>query len=281
VTPADRRAQDARIAADDWPTPREAAYVYGAPGKSGSATGGNIPPTRPSVDPLTVSEEDRPVFRLPDGIRLRPLPPGGTYVWGYEAGFAAGRRIPRRTWLAVVAATVALVLAAFAVGRASAAPRAGSLPLPESSAGAQLGAPPEHPEGRRPGAAAVSIVAAPTGAIDAGAATGRNPKLTPSPEGIAGQATWWDTFGSGLYAAIRPDLGRKGQLAVVCGGQPFHCLTLPITTSCFCGGPGSDRLIDLSLDAFVDFAPPGVDRDGKPRQPGWQGVIRVTVQVLP
>lgn len=99
-------------------------------------------------------------------------------------------------------------------------------------------------------------------------------------DGIAGQATWWNSFGGGYYAAIRPDLGSKGDLAIVCGGWPFHCRSVEIITTCACLGPNSDRLIDLSLDTFVDFAPPGVDEDGKPRAPGWQGTIRVTLQVV-
>jgi hypothetical protein len=86
---------------------------------------------------------------------------------------------------------------------------------------------------------------------------------------IAGQATWWNSFGPGRYAAIRPDLGSKGDLAVVCGGKPFHCLTLPIITTCACLGPGSGRLIDLSLDAFAEFADPS------------RGVVRISLQVVP
>ena len=98
-------------------------------------------------------------------------------------------------------------------------------------------------------------------------ATATNPDLTPPPD-FTGQATWWDSFGPGLYAAIRPDLGRKGELAVVCGGARWHCLTLPIITTCACLGPGSDRLIDLSLDAFRSFAAPSA------------GIVHVTVTIL-
>ncbi len=114
-------------------------------------------------------------------------------------------------------------------------------------------------------------------AVTVPGATGTNPDLTPPPlptsphtnsGGIAGQATWWFSFGPGLYAAIRPDLGSKGDLAVVCGGAPFHCLTLPIITTCACLGPRSDRLIDLSRDAFASFADPS------------RGVIRITLSVI-
>lgn len=93
-------------------------------------------------------------------------------------------------------------------------------------------------------------------------------KPTPRPAGVSGQATWWFSFGHGLYAAIRPDLGTKGDLAIVCGGEPFHCLSLPVTTTCACLGPGSRRLIDLSKDAFESFADPSV------------GTIRVSLQVV-
>jgi hypothetical protein len=86
-------------------------------------------------------------------------------------------------------------------------------------------------------------------------------------DGISGTATWWYSFGPGLYAAIRPDLGHKGDLAIVCGGEPFHCQTLQILTTCACLGPNSARLIDLSRDAFASFADPSA------------GVIRITLQV--
>lgn len=86
--------------------------------------------------------------------------------------------------------------------------------------------------------------------------------------GLSGQATWWFSFGHGLYAALRPDLGTKGDLAIVCGGTPYHCLSLPVITSCLCLGRGSDRLIDLSRDAFESFADPSV------------GTVRIVLQVV-
>lgn len=89
-----------------------------------------------------------------------------------------------------------------------------------------------------------------------------------APDGIAGQATWWNSFGSGLYAALRPDLGSKGDLVIVCGGEPFHCVTAPVITSCACLGPNSDRLVDLSADLFREFAPLSA------------GVVRITLQVV-
>lgn len=124
----------------------------------------------------------------------------------------------------------------------------------------------------------------PSGGLDELGSTHANPAYTPEPErtppatrfvshgtpadGIGGQATWWASFGSGLYAAIRPDLGTKGDTAIVCGGSPWHCLTLPIITTCACLGPGSGRLIDLSIDAFASFADPSA------------GVTQVVVQVI-
>jgi hypothetical protein len=95
----------------------------------------------------------------------------------------------------------------------------------------------------------------------------RNPAYTAPPD-RSGTATWWNSWGPGLYAALRPDLGTKGDLAIVCGGKPWHCLTLPVITTCACLGPGSDRLIDLSLDAFRSFADPS------------RGVVRVVVTVV-
>ena len=118
----------------------------------------------------------------------------------------------------------------------------------------------------------------PSGSIDGGGVAYFKPTPRPTREpvpdtrtagGIRGQATWWDSFGGGLYAAIRPDLGSKGDLAIVCGGRPFRCLSIPIITTCACLGPRSHRLIDLSRDAFRAFAPPS------------RGVVSVLVQVVP
>lgn len=180
--------------------------------------------------------------------------------------------IERRWWLVFTLALVAVALAAgIAIGYSAPRPAAQAIPsgtpgasrtdsapltgVPLPSAGVHATAPSGTP---LPSESAMTIEVA----------TARNPRLTPPPEGIGGQATWWDSWGPGLYAAIRPDLGSKGDTAIVCGGQPFHCLTLPITTTCACLGPGSGRLIDLSLDAFRSFADPSA------------GVVHVTVQVI-
>lgn len=120
-------------------------------------------------------------------------------------------------------------------------------------------------DGRKPDPSANG--APPPAVIDLAGATGRNPAYTAPPD-FTGQATWWDSFGPGLYAAIRPDLGTKGDLAVVCGGTPWRCISVPIITTCLCKGPGSDRLIDLSKDAFSIFANPSL------------GVIHVVLSVV-
>lgn len=85
---------------------------------------------------------------------------------------------------------------------------------------------------------------------------------------ITGTASWWNSFGPGIYAALRPDLGSKGDLVIVCGGAPFHCVTAPVITSCKCLGPNSERLVDLSRDLFAEFADPS------------RGVVRITLQVV-
>lgn len=94
---------------------------------------------------------------------------------------------------------------------------------------------------------------------------------TPQPrivDGISGWATYWNSFGSGLYVALRPDLGSKGDLVIVCGGAPFHCKSAPVITSCACLGPNSERLVDLSRDLFAEFADPSA------------GVVRIVLQVI-
>lgn len=96
------------------------------------------------------------------------------------------------------------------------------------------------------------------------------PATNPGPiaNGLVGEATWWYSFGPGIYTALRPDLGSKGDLVIVCGGAPFHCRTAPVITSCACLGPNSERLVDLSRDLFAEFADPA------------RGVVRVVIQVI-
>lgn len=213
---------------------------------------------------------------------------GDIFLRGYQRGLAARPKTPRRTWLAIILATIALVLTAFTAGRAVAAPRSEPVIPSDAMLGvvqtdrAQTGAPDSTGSAVDNPTPAVTPAPRPTGGIDAAAACDRPCEtLAPVSHGtLAGQATWWNSFGSGLYAAIRPDLGSKGDLAIVCGGRPFHCLSIDIITTCACLGPGSGRLIDLSLDAFVALLPPGLDAEGRPRTPGWQGVQQVTLQVV-
>lgn len=240
------------------------------------------------------------------------------FVAGFIRGLGRRPKVRRQAWAAVIAATMAIALAAFQAGRLSAAPRpAHVIPSAPLGGGSEMdpertGAPsvreavdpgdgnhdacssePASCEAVMTGGAPFDPssfppigfgVPDPSTGLDGPACSG--PCETPPPRtvsrgtGIGGQATWWNSFGSGYYAAIRPDLGHKGDLAVVCGGDPFHCRTVEIITTCLCLGPGSGRLIDLSLDTFVDFAPPGIDRHHRPRTPGWQGTIHVVVQVI-
>lgn len=73
---------------------------------------------------------------------------------------------------------------------------------------------------------------------------------------VTGQASWWATFGTWAYAAMRPDLHvRNGTLVRVCAGSRCYPRLVEIITSCACEGPGSGRIIDLSAGVFAYFAP--------------------------
>lgn len=237
------------------------------------------------------------------------------YVRGYIAGLGSPYRRPRppvRVWIAVALATAALVLTAFWAGHVTAAPRPGPHDDVPASAGDRTGASQpqasDPPADQRPSSGVEGSdapfdpssfppigygVPNPSGGLDA-AGLCSEPTcgyIAPTPEpicglcgqphsgSIAGQATWWNSFGDGIYTALRPDLGSKGDLVVVCGpvlppgivstrGYQFHCRTANVITSCACLGPNSDRLVDLSLALFREFADPSA------------GVVRITLQVL-
>lgn len=96
-------------------------------------------------------------------------------------------------------------------------------------------------------------------------------KPTPKPRGggIAGWATYYGS-GQGYTGAINHRLGHVGQVAVVCGGAPFHCRSISIVDVCACGDRhGEPTLIDLSPFAFADFGPLSA------------GVIHISMEVLP
>jgi len=84
------------------------------------------------------------------------------------------------------------------------------------------------------------------------------PAPTPMPRhALSGQATWWDSWGHGLYAAAGPRLRAAmgaylGRIVTVCAAT---CVRVTLTTSCAC--QPDTRLIDLSLDAFSQLAAPG------------------------
>ncbi len=76
---------------------------------------------------------------------------------------------------------------------------------------------------------------------------------------VSGTATWWDTFGSGSYAAAGPALiramgpGYLGRWVTVCSGG--SCVRAHLTTSCKCPG---GRVIDLAKSLFAQLADPGL-----------------------
>lgn len=77
---------------------------------------------------------------------------------------------------------------------------------------------------------------------------------------LTGQATWWDSWGHGLYAAAGPRLrsamgpGYLHRYVTACSRGV--CVRMRLITSCACSP--DTRLIDLSLDAFSRFAAPGL-----------------------
>lgn len=232
---------------------------------------------RRDPDPLDVQAG------VPPALRMKRLHPAVVrehreiYIRGYVAGLAAPvrRRHGRFAWVAVVLATIALVLTAFWTGHVTAAPRPAAQVTPsELSVGSLETEPALRTEAPSTPVPSSAPAPQPSGGIGQPASYCKPGHCeTPAPQprivshGTSGEATWFDV-GPGIYAAIRPDLGHKGDLAIVCGGAPFHCVSAPITDVCACLGPNSDRLIDLSIDAFRSFADPSA------------GVLRITLQVL-
>ncbi len=85
-----------------------------------------------------------------------------------------------------------------------------------------------------------------------------------------GQASYWDSLGSGWYVAVRPDLGiRVGSIVQVCDARAQHCRAAPVVTTCGCFGPHSGRIVDLSLDLFRLYRNP------------LYGVVQVVLEVVP
>lgn len=93
------------------------------------------------------------------------------------------------------------------------------------------------------------------------------PRPTPSSKPLrprstrSGIASWFDSYGSGLYGAVHSwRFGDRRYPVAVCAGS--RCVTVTIRDFCACPG----RLIDLSRDAFARLAEPS------------RGLIRVTVE---
>ena len=174
----------------------------------------------------------------------------------WEAGYAAA--IDERRWrvagLLLAALSGALVGLLLGIGIANAAPRSGSLPsIPVADAG-QTGEP----------SLPAAVEAAPSrssGELPLGA-----PPTPPMPDGssISGIASWYDTPGPGLYAAVPS--WRWGdtpyRVRVTAGSR-----SVVVVVGDFCRCPGG-RVIDLSADAFARLAPLSA------------GLVRVTVERL-
>jgi hypothetical protein len=201
--------------------------------------------------------------------------------------YLAGKRHRRRRQLA--AAFAVGIVAGLLVGNLitkAAAPRpapnaspAGiSAPAVADDPSERTAASSSYPSSQVPAPSSSSAVAGAGSSGGAGiippACSGPCPTLVPRirtavpRDGIGGWATWYDV-GPGLYGAINPRYGDKGGTAVVCGGSPFHCKTIPLVDVCACGNRhGKPTLIDLSPAAFREFAPTS------------RGVTWVTLQVL-
>lgn len=77
------------------------------------------------------------------------------------------------------------------------------------------------------------------------------------PAAVVGTASWFDA-GPGHYAALPGYHAGTVVRLVVCGseGDRSTCLTVAVVTSCQCYvGTPSERIVDLSRDAFAQLAP--------------------------
>ncbi len=120
-------------------------------------------------------------------------------------------------------------------------------PRPPSARTAATGGP-SRPDDTHVGVSEPRIAA--TAATPAPSAPSGSGSMAAGPA-IRGVASWWDSWGHGLYAAAGPRLrvGQwLGEIVTVCSVDTGRCLAVPITTSCQCLGT---RLVDLSLDTIL------------------------------
>ena len=83
-----------------------------------------------------------------------------------------------------------------------------------------------------------------------------------------GTASWWNSFGPGIYAALPGYIAGTHVTIRVCAGA--RCVVAPVTTSCGCFvGTPQERIIDLSRDAFARLADPAL------------GLVTVTIEREP
>jgi hypothetical protein len=84
---------------------------------------------------------------------------------------------------------------------------------------------------------------------------------------VAGTASWWASFGPGIYAALPGYVAGTHVTIRVCAGS--RCVVSSVITSCQClvGTPDA-RVVDLSRDAFARLADPS------------RGLVPVTVETV-
>jgi hypothetical protein len=135
---------------------------------------------------------------------------------------------------------------------------AGSRPLVPARAGSTVVPPSILPSGRQtaPSATKPPLALHPPKPTATPVVGGLVPPYVGA-KGLAGVATWWDSFGHGMYAAAGPKLrallgpGYVGEWVTACSGG--RCVRVKLITSCAC--QPDTRLIDLSADAFSQLAP--------------------------
>lgn len=88
------------------------------------------------------------------------------------------------------------------------------------------------------------------------------PEPTPSPVRARGIASWFASYGSGLYAAAGPALRTgqwRGRTVTVCAnGRCVSGVRLIDWCQCLKGQGNRERLVDLSRDAFSRLADPSL-----------------------